>query len=114
MTTTPTEPLPAEWPPYAGDFQIPRFVDKAMRDIGEHYDTKVDVPLPARRYWTIATTAHDCEQMVLAVQQSFIGTAESPLETTQCNGPRGLTFTVEVVRCVARPSTRIWCRSTTT
>jgi hypothetical protein len=91
---------PPEWPPEAEDFVIPKFVDKAMRDIVEHYETKVNVPLPARRYWTIGTTAHDCEQMVLAVQQSFLGTAENPLETTQCNGPRGLTFTVEVVRCV--------------
>jgi hypothetical protein len=99
MTTTPV-PLPDTWPEYATDFQIPKFVDQAMRDIEEHYDTKVGVALPARRYWTIGTTAHDCEQMVLAVQQMFLGTAEVPLELTQCGGPRGLTFTVEVVRCV--------------
>jgi hypothetical protein len=91
---------PPEWPPEAADFQIPTFVDKAMQDIAYHYDVKVGVPLPARRYWTIGTTARDCEQCVLAVQQMFIGTASVPLETTQCNGPRGLTFTVEVVRCV--------------
>jgi hypothetical protein len=99
MTQTPVQ-LPATWPPYAGDFVVPVFVENAMANIIEHYETKVAVPLPERRYWTIGTTAHDCEQMVLAVQQMFIGTAEAPLETTQCNGPRGLTFTVEVVRCV--------------
>ena len=92
--------LPNTWPDYAGEFVIPVFVEKAVADIVDHYTTKVDVPLPERRYWTIGTTAHDCEQMVLAVQQMFLGTAENPLETTQCNGPRGLTFTVEVVRCV--------------
>ena len=27
--------------------------------------------LPARQYWTIGQTAHDCEQVVLAVQQMF-------------------------------------------
>jgi hypothetical protein len=91
---------PAEWPPEAADFAIPKFVDQAMRDITAHYETKVNVPLPARRYWTIGQTAHDCEQMALAVQQMFLGTAEVPLEITQCSGPRGLTFTVEVVRCV--------------
>jgi hypothetical protein len=107
VTTTqePWTPPPA-WPPEAQDFVIPKFVDTAMRDIAEHYETKVNVPLPARRYWTIGTTAHDCEQMVLAVQQMFLGTAENPLETTQCNGPRGLTFTVEVVRCVPGLSNR--------
>jgi hypothetical protein len=91
---------PQERPDYAGDFVVPKWCDKAMIDITEHYDTKVNVPLPERRYWTIGQTAHDCEQAVLAVQQMFLGTAENPLETTQCNGPRGLTFTFEVVRCV--------------
>ena len=99
MTTIPVQ-LPATWPDYAGSFVVPVFVEKAMQDIREHYETKVGVPLPERQYWTIGQTAHDCEQMVLAVQQMFIGTAEAPLETTQCNGPRGLTFTVEVIRCV--------------
>jgi len=92
--------LPNEWPDYAGSFVVPPFMEKAMLDVAEHYDTKVNVPLPERRYWTIGTTVHDCEQAVLAVQQMFLGTAENPLETTQCNGPRGLTFTFEVVRCV--------------
>jgi hypothetical protein len=51
--------LPNDWPDYAGDFVIPVFVEKAMKDIVDHYDTKVDVPLPERRYWTIGQTAHD-------------------------------------------------------
>jgi hypothetical protein len=58
------------------------------------------VPLPERQYWTVGTTAHDCEQLVLAVQQMFIGTAEAPMEVFRCDGPRALTFTVEVLRCV--------------
>jgi hypothetical protein len=100
--STPQEPWeqPPEWPPEAADFQIPKFVDQAMNDIAAHYETKINVPLPARRYWTIGQTAHDCEQAVLCVQQMFLGTAENPLETSQCNGPRGLTFTFEVIRCV--------------
>jgi hypothetical protein len=99
MTLTP-EQLPATWPDYAGSFVVPPFMEKALADVTEHYDTKVNVPLPERRYWTIGTTAHDCEQAVMAVQQMFLGTAETPLELSQCNGPRGLTFTFEVVRCV--------------
>jgi hypothetical protein len=99
MTIT-TPDLPPSYPPYAGDWVIPEFCDTAMRNIEEHYDVKVGVPLPERRYWTIGTTAHDCEQCVLAVQQMFIGTADAPLATTQCDGPRGLTFTLEILRCV--------------
>lgn len=92
--------LPAGWPSYASEFVVPPFCDKAMANIANHYDTVVGVPLPERRYWTIGTTAHDCEQAVLAVQQMFLGTAEMPLETSKCDGPRGITFTFEVVRCV--------------
>lgn len=100
MSTLTPEHLPNTWPDYAGQFVVPPFCEKAMQDIIEHYTIKIGVPLPERRYWTIGQTAHDCEQMVLCVQQMFLGTAEQPLELTQCNGPRGLTFTVEVIRCV--------------
>lgn len=93
-------------PPYTDLFVIAPWCDAAMENIRKAYAedyggaTPTPIPLPERQYWTIGTTAHDCEQMVLAVQQMFLGTAENPIELTQCTGPRGLTFTVEVVRCV--------------
>jgi hypothetical protein len=93
-------------PPYADEFVIPSWMDSAMANVENHYDNVVHVPLPERRYWTIGQTAHDCEQMAMAVQQMFLGTAENPLETTQCNGPRGLTFTMEVVRCTPTMNNR--------
>jgi hypothetical protein len=99
MTITAAD-LPPTYPPYAGDWVVPAFCDQAMKDIAEHYAVKVNIPLPERRYWTIGQTAHDCEQVVLAVQQMFIGTAEAPLEVSPCSGPRGLTFTLEILRCV--------------
>ena len=97
-----TVALPETWPAYAEKFQIPPWVEDALANIRKAYaeDYAEAIPLPERQYWTIGQTAHDCEQMVLAVQQMFLGTAENPMELTQCNGPRGLTFTVEVVRCV--------------
>jgi len=94
-----TEPLPPTWPVYASDYVIPRWCSEAMEAVIAHY-ADIEVPLPERRYWTIGQTAHDCEQVVLCVQQMFLGTADNPMETTQCNGPRSLTFTLEVVRCV--------------
>lgn len=96
MTVT---PLPAQWPPYAGDFVLPKFCEDGLACVVTHY-ADIGVPLPDRQYWTIGTTAHDCEQVVLAVQQMFLGTAAQPLETSQCSGPRSLTFTIEVIRCV--------------
>jgi hypothetical protein len=101
ITQEPWTP-PQGWPPESVDFMIPKFVEDAMANIVKAYasDYPHVIPLPERQYWTIGTTAHDCEQMVLAVQQMFLGTAENPIELTLCTGPRGLTFTVEVVRCV--------------
>lgn len=97
--TVATTDLPPTWPPYAADFVVPAWADQALKDVVEHY-IKVGVPLPARQYWTLGQTAHDCEQCVLAIQQMFLGTSEAPLDTSKCDGPRGLTFTLEVLRCV--------------
>src|SRR5262245_25830635 len=99
MTVT---PLPTEWPTYAGDFVLPKFCEEGLACVVKKYadDYPEPVPLPSRQYWTIGQTAHDCEQLVLCVQQMFLGTAAAPLDTNLCNGPRSLTFTVEVVRCV--------------
>jgi len=88
------------WPPYAAQFTLPTWITVGFESVVDHYLTKTDVPLPPRRYWTIGSTAHDCEQIVLAVQQMFLGTADTPLGTTLCNGPRSVTFTIEVIRCV--------------
>jgi len=92
--------VPETRPAYAGGFVIPAWCDTALANVIEHYTTKAMVPLPERRYWTIGETAHDCEQMVLCVQQMFLGTSAFPAETSLCNGPRGMTFTIEVIRCV--------------
>jgi hypothetical protein len=98
--------FPTEWPSYASDFVLPAWLDTAFGDVLHHYQFEAQVPLPLRQYWTIGSTAHDCEQIVLAVQQMFLGTADNPLGTTQCNGPRSITFTIEVVRCVPTVSNR--------
>jgi hypothetical protein len=101
MTTLTPE---AQQPPYdVAGFTLPTWCDAALDCVIHQYEHGYSagaVPLPGRKYWTIGQTAHDCEQMVLCVQQMFLGTSAMPLETSQCNGPRSLTFTVEVVRCV--------------
>lgn len=96
MTTDVTE-VPD--PTYASSFVLPAKLDEWVAAIVDHY-ANVGVPLPDRRYWTISGAAADCEQMVLAVQQMFLGTAAEPTELTTCNGPRGVTFTLQVLRCV--------------
>jgi hypothetical protein len=58
------------------------------------------VELPDRRYWTIGEAAADCEQAVFAVQQVFIGIPGAPSEPTRCDGPRSITFSLQILRCV--------------
>lgn len=93
------------YPSYADDFQLPRVLDGWVEAVGTHYDQK-GVPLPERRYWMIGTSAHDCEQMVITVQQMFLGTAAAPTELSTCSGPRALTFNLEVIRCTPTVTNR--------
>lgn len=104
MTTTVQEPN-AAWPPYAADFTLPGWLDEGFHCVLDRYISAGVTP-PDRQYWTIGSTAHDCEQIVLAVQQMFLGTADAPLGTTQCGGPRSVTFTIEVIRCVPTMNNR--------
>lgn len=64
------------------------------------------VELPDRRYWTIGEPAADCEQAVFAVQQAFVGFPGAPSEPTRCDGPRGLTFSLQILRCVPVANSR--------
>lgn len=89
----------AERPAYSTSYVLPQKCDEWLQAVADHYADE-GVPLPDRRYWTIGSTAHDCEQVVLCMQQMALGTTEQPLETVQCNGPRFVTFTIEVIRCV--------------
>lgn len=113
MTTTTVEEPPgwapdATWPSYAQQFVLPSWLDAGFQCVIDQYAHAYTepVPLPERQYWTIGQTAHDCEQIVLVVQQMFLGTADNPLGTSQCNAPRSVTFTIEVIRCVPTMSNR--------
>ena len=99
---------PTDWPSYARLFVLPSWLDAGFQCVIDQYANgyQLPVPLPERRYWTIGETAHDCEQIVLVVQQMFLGTADAPMGTSQCNGPRSVTFTIEVIRCVPVMSSR--------
>ena len=71
-----------------------------------------NVPMPARRYWTVGTAPVDCEQVVVSFIQIYLGTpgdqAGQPLRTTS---PRsavlsiGISREVPVVGVNGRPPT---------
>ena len=80
-------------------------MDAWLDAIVNHY-ANAGVPLPERRYWMVGQSARDCEQAVIMVQQTFLGSPENPIEFVQCNGPRGVTFQFEVLRCTPTISPR--------
>jgi hypothetical protein len=59
------------------------------------------MPLPHRRYWTLATPAVDCEQLVVSMIQMYIGTpGDEANEPRRCNDPRSATLNISVSRAV--------------
>lgn len=58
-----------------------------------------DMPLPARRYWNIATPVVDCEQLVVSMIQMYVGTpGDEATEPRRCNDPRSVTLNISVSR----------------
>ncbi len=60
-----------------------------------------NVPLPARRYWTFGTPIVDCEQMVVAVQQLYLGPPGDQASRPQrCNTTRTVVMNIMIARTV--------------
>jgi hypothetical protein len=58
-----------------------------------------NVPLPSRQYWTMGTAVVDCEQMVVAFNQLYLGAPGVPAgEPQRCNVPRTVTLTITIAR----------------
>lgn len=58
-----------------------------------------NVELPKRRYWSMATPAVDCEQLVVYFQQMYLGAPGSEVgEPQRCHVPRSATVAVSISR----------------
>lgn len=58
-----------------------------------------NVELPTRRYWTMATPAVDCEQLVVYFQQMYLGAPGAEVgEPQRCHVPRSATLAVSISR----------------
>jgi len=58
-----------------------------------------NVELPRRRYWTMATPAVDCEQLVIYFQQMYLGSPGAEVgEPQRCHVPRSATITISISR----------------
>jgi hypothetical protein len=58
-----------------------------------------NVELPNRRYWSMATPAVDCEQLVVYFQQMYLGAPGAEVgEPQRCHVPRSATVAVSISR----------------
>jgi len=61
-----------------------------------------NVPLPARRYWTMSEPAIDCEQLVVHFSQLYLGAPGAPVgEPQRCNVTRSATVNISISREIA-------------
>ena len=59
------------------------------------------VPLPTRRYWTLAQPATDCEQVVVSFIQMYLGSPGDEATSPQrCNVPRSAVMSIQISRAV--------------
>jgi hypothetical protein len=79
---------------------LKEMLDGVVERVGTIYQS-YNVPLPARRYWTFGTPIVDCEQMVVAVQQLYLGPPGDQASRPQrCNVPRTVVMNIMVARAV--------------
>lgn len=58
-----------------------------------------NVELPARQYWTMASPAVDCEQLVIYFQQMYLGAPGAEVgEPQRCHVPRSASLAVSISR----------------
>jgi hypothetical protein len=59
------------------------------------------MPLPSRRYYTMAAPVVDCEQVCVSFIQMYVGTpGDEATEPKRCHDPRTATISIQVARAV--------------
>lgn len=60
-----------------------------------------NMPLPTRRYYTMASPVVDCEQVCVSFIQMYVGTpGDEATEPRRCHDPRTATISIQVARAV--------------
>jgi hypothetical protein len=81
-----------------GALNIVDFLDGVLERVEAAFQS-YNVPLPARRYWTVGQTAIDCEQLVVTLVQVYLGPPGDQASAPQrCNMPRTAVMTVTIAR----------------
>ena len=81
-----------------GALNIVDFLDGVLERVESVFQS-YNVPLPARRYWTVGQTAIDCEQLVVTLLQVYLGPPGDQASAPQrCNMPRTAVMAVTIAR----------------
>ena len=81
--------------------RLKNMLDGVLERVQSVYQS-YNVSLPNRQYWMIGEPALDCEQVVVAFDQLYLGTPGDEIaQPNRCNVPRTATFRILVSREVA-------------
>lgn len=85
--------------PTADDLSLVTLSQTLLDGVIDGYATR-GIALPTRQYYTVGTPANDCEQLVVAWQQSYLGVpGDEASEPKQCRAdPRTAVFAVQICR----------------
>lgn len=89
------------------DYQIADDAKNLLLLLNRVLETTVDVfesagvPIPEKRYWTAGEAVFDCEQVVVSLNQGYLGRpGDEATEPRLCHEPRSAVLDISVVRCV--------------
>ena len=76
------------------------FLQDVLDRVVTVYDS-YSMPLPTRRYYTMASPVVDCEQVCVSFIQMYLGTpGDEATEPRRCHDPRTATIAIQVARAV--------------
>jgi hypothetical protein len=79
-------------------FRLKDFLDEVLQTVVSIYESN-NMPLPKRRYWTMAAPTMDCEQVVVSFINLYLGTpgdeASRPLP---CDSPTTVVVSISIAR----------------
>jgi hypothetical protein len=79
---------------------LANFLEEVLARVVVVYDS-YNMPMPTRRYYTLATPVVDCEQICVAFVQMYLGTpGDEATEPRRCHDPRTATIQIQVARAV--------------
>lgn len=79
---------------------LANFLQEVLNRVITVYES-YNMPLPARRYYTMASPVVDCEQICVSFIQMYVGTpGDEATEPRRCHDPRTATISIQVARAV--------------